>query len=51
MNKRQNKETKQLKKFIKELDELSKPENMIGPFTTTEELIKSLWDDDDDDNE
>jgi len=24
--------------------ELLKPENLIGPFNTTEELMKSLWD-------
>lgn len=26
--------------------ELLKPENLIGPFDTTEELMKSLWDED-----
>ena len=29
------------------LKELTKPENLIGPFKTTEELMASLWDDDD----
>lgn len=24
--------------------ELLKPENLIGPFNSTEELMKSLWD-------
>lgn len=24
--------------------ELMKPENLIGPFDSTEELMKSLWD-------
>lgn len=26
--------------------ELLKPENLIGPFETTEEMLKSLWDED-----
>lgn len=53
--KRQNKETVQqedadgydmdlLSDYLKEL---TKPENLIGPFETTEELMASLWDDDD----
>ena len=53
--KRQNKETVQqevkdsydtdlLSDYVKEL---TKSENLIGPFKTTEELMKSLWDDDD----
>lgn len=53
--KRQNKETVQqeteygydtglLSDYLKEL---TKPENLIGPFKTTEELMASLWDDDD----
>lgn len=25
--------------------ELLKPENLVGPFLSTEELMKSLWDD------
>ncbi len=26
--------------------ELLKPENLIGPFKSTEEMMKSLWDED-----
>lgn len=28
------------------LKELLKPENLVGEFSTTEELMKSLWDED-----
>ena len=33
------------------LKELLKPENLIGPFETTEEMMKSLLDDDEEDND
>jgi len=31
--------------------EMLKPENLIGPFETTEELMKSLWDENDENDE
>ena len=44
-------EKQKLEKNINESEELSdyvkeliKPENLIGPFNSTEEMMKSLWD-------
>ena len=51
MKKRKNKKSKRLEEFIKELDELSKPENMIGPFDSIEDLMKSLESDDDEEDD
>lgn len=52
MNKQgKNKKPKRLEEFIKELDELSKPENMIGPFDSIEDLMKSLESDDDEEDD
>lgn len=40
--KKELKETKiEYSDYVKEL---IKPENLVGPFDTTEELMKSLWD-------
>lgn len=47
------KETENKKQILDEEEELGswtkemlKPENLIGPFNSTEELMKSLWDED-----
>lgn len=34
-------ETEELGSSVKEL---MKPENLVGPFDSTEEMLKSLWD-------
>lgn len=36
-------ETEQLGRLAREY---MKPENLVGPFKSTEELMKSLWDED-----
>lgn len=36
-------ETNEMSDYLKEL---LKPENLVGPFKTTEEMMKSLWDED-----
>ncbi len=44
MQKKENKqETEELSDYVKEL---IKSENLIGPFNSTEEMMKSLWEED-----
>lgn len=39
-----NEDEEELSDYVKEL---IKPENLIGPFNSTEDMMKSLWDEED----